>query len=368
MKKILIICPYPEDVAPGQRLKYEQYIDVWEENGYSVKVSSFMNIKMWNILYSKGNYVKKIYYTICGYSKRLYDLLIVRNYDIIYIFLWVTPLGTSFFERAFRILAKYVIYDIEDNILLKQKSVNNRIVDFLRGAGKILFLIKKSDYVITSSPFLNDYCFSINEAESCKYISSSVDTSKFVPSNAYTNNKNKITIGWTGTFSSKRHLDSLRDVFLELNKRCNFRLYVIGNFDFVFPEIDLEVVQWDKETEVRDMQFIDIGIYPLIDDEWVKGKSGLKAIQYMAFGLPTVASNVGNTPNVITNLENGWLVDSDEEWVLALETLINNPILRRKLGLSARNTAIQKYSKDAISSEYLSVLDIPYSRAPENNG
>ena len=141
MKKILIICPYPEDVAPGQRLKYEQYIDVWEENGYSVKVSSFMNIKMWNIVYSKGNYVKKIYYTICGYSKRLYDLFIVRNYDIVYVFLWVTPLGTSFFERAFRILAKYVIYDIEDNILLKQKSVNNRIVDFLRGAGKILFLI-----------------------------------------------------------------------------------------------------------------------------------------------------------------------------------------------------------------------------------
>ena len=140
----------------------------------------------------------------------------MRNYDIIYIFLWVTPLGTSFFERVFRILAKYVIYDIEDNILLKQKSVNNRIVDFLRGAGKILFLIKKSDYVITSSPFLNEYCFSINEVGSCKYISSSVDTSKFVPSNAYTNNKNIITIGWTGTFSSKRHLDSLRDVFFRI--------------------------------------------------------------------------------------------------------------------------------------------------------
>ena len=68
MKKILIICPFPQDVAAGQRLKYEQYIDVWEKNGYSVKVSSFMNIKMWNILYSKGNYVKKIYYTICAVS------------------------------------------------------------------------------------------------------------------------------------------------------------------------------------------------------------------------------------------------------------------------------------------------------------
>ena len=87
------------------------------------------------------------------------------------------------------------------------------------------------------------------------------------------------------------------------------------------------------------------------------GKSGLKAIQYMAFGLPTVATNVGTTPKIIRHMENGWLVKTDAEWVEALETLVKNPDLRRKLGEAARKSVLNKYSTHVIKSIYISIIN-----------
>ena len=355
-KSILIICPYPQGVAAGQRFKYEQYLNHWRENGYEITISSFMDTPMWEVVYTPGNYVLKALGTLRGHCRRLRDVFRVSRYDLVYIFMWATPLGSSFFERLYRLLSRYLVYDIEDNILMEQGNVLNPLVTILKGPGKAKYLIKTADHVITSSPFLNDYCLGINRQKSCTYISSSVDTNRFIPKNTY-NNKEKVTIGWTGTFSSKIYLDLLRDVFLRLNKLIDFKLRVIGNFHYDLPGIDLEVIQWTKETEVEDLQGIDIGIYPLVQDDWVLGKSGLKAIQYMAFGLPTVATNVGTTPRIINHMANGWLVRTDEEWIDALETLIKNPALRRNLGEAARLTVLENYSIHAIKSTYLSILN-----------
>lgn len=355
-KRILIVCPFPQGVAAGQRLKYEQYFDHWRENGYEIVVSSFMDPSMWEIVYTRGNYIAKVLGTIRGYLRRLLDIIRIRRFEVIYIFMWVTPVGTSFFERVFRCLAQNIVYDVEDNVLMEKSNELNPFVKILKGPGKTNYLIKTADHVITSSPFLNDYCLGINCKKACTYISSSVDTDRFLPANSYSNHK-KITIGWTGTFSSKIYLDLLRDVFFTLNTRQDFKLRVIGNFNYNLPGIDLEVIQWTKEKEMEDLQGIDIGIYPLVQDEWVLGKSGLKAIQYMAFGLPTVATNVGTTPRIIRHMQNGWLVKTDEEWIDALETLIKNPELRRGMGEAARLTVLENYSTHVIESTYLSILN-----------
>ncbi len=355
-KRILIICPFPQGVAAGQRLKYEQYFDHWRENGYEITVSSFMDMPMWEVVYTPGNYLAKFLGTLHGHFRRMRDVFRVGRYDLVYIHMWVTPLGSSFFERAYRLLSRHLVYDIEDNVLMEKGNELNPFVKVLKGPGKTNYLIKTADHVITSSPFLNDYCLGLNRKKACTYISSSVDTDRFLPVNAYSNEK-KITIGWTGTFSSKIYLDLLRNVFLELNKHLDFKLRVIGNFQYDFPGIDLEVIQWTKEKEVEDLQGIDIGIYPLAQDEWVLGKSGLKAIQYMAFGLPTVATNVGTTPMIIRQMENGWLVKTDDEWIDALETLVKNPELRRNMGEAARLTVLENYSTHVIKSTYLSILN-----------
>lgn len=355
-KRILVVCPFPQGVAAGQRLKYEQYFDHWRENGYDIEVSSFMDLAMWQIVYTRGNLVPKILGTLRGYFRRLIDIFRLARFDVVYIFMWVTPVGTSFFERVFRSLSNQIIFDVEDNVLMEKSNELNPFVKVFKGQDKTNYLIKTADHVITSSPFLNDYCLEINHNKACTYISSSVDIELFFPKNKYSNEK-KVTIGWTGTFSSRIYLDQLRNVFLELNKRIDFKLRVIGNFEYDLPGIDLEVIQWTKEKEVQDLQGIDIGIYPLVLDKWVLGKSGLKAIQYMAFGLPTVATNVGTTPRIIRHMKNGLLVKTDSEWVDALETLVKNPELRRNIGEAARLTVIENYSTQSIKSVYLSILN-----------
>ena len=118
-KSILIICPYPKDSAAGQRLKYEQYLKDWENLGYTIKISNFMDNYLWKILYKKGNFFKKIYGIFRGYIRRLRDIFSLGKYDIVYIFMWVTPFGTTFFERLFVLMSKKIIFDLEDNVLLK---------------------------------------------------------------------------------------------------------------------------------------------------------------------------------------------------------------------------------------------------------
>ena len=357
--RILVICPYPQGVAAGQRLKYEQYFADWKSAGYDVKVSSFMDQSMYDVVHAPGHLQAKLLGTIRGHIRRLRDLFWIRSFDLVYVFMYVTPIGTSIIERLTRALARRLVYDLEDNALVGQnmarKDNPNPFTRLLRGRGKVRFLIRAADHVITSSPLLNEICLATNRAGRCTYISSSVDADRFVPANRAADGR-PVTIGWTGTFSSKPYLDLLRPVFEVLSKRREFKLRVIGNFDYALPGVDLEVIRWTAEREVEDMQGIDIGVYPLTIDDWVTGKSGLKAIQYMAFGLPCVATDVGTTPMIIRDGENGLLVRTQSEWVAALERLIDDPALRRRLGEQARHDAVAKYSLKTVAADYRRVL------------
>lgn len=358
--RMLVLCPFPQGVAAGQRLKYEQYFDDWRALGWDVDVSSFMDSGLWQVAYEPDHYARKALGVLRGHVRRLRDLARVRRYDLVYVFMWVTPFGTSLMERVVRALARSVIFDVEDNVVLGQdlpKGYNpNAIVARLKGPGKAMYLIRTADHVIASSPFLRDTCMQDYGARASTYISSSVDTSRFLPRSGSEGTR-KVTVGWTGTYSSRVYLDSLRTVFQRLAQRVDFRLRVIGNFDYELPGVDLDVVRWSREREVEDLQELDIGVYPLPNDDWVMGKSGLKAIQYMAFGLPTVASDAGMTPMIIRDGENGLLVRDDDQWIYALERLIGDPLLRRRLGDAARKDAVAKYSMAAIGSQYLGVLD-----------
>lgn len=359
-KRILVLCPFPQGVAAGQRLKYEQYFDDWRTAGYEIDVSSFMDMSMWRVAYEPGHYLPKILGVLRGHVRRLSDMFRIHQYDLVYVFMWVTPFGTTAMERIVRARARRLIFDVEDNILVEQtlpKQYNpNALVKSFKGPNKAIYLIRTANHIITSSPFLNDFCLKINHFKRCTYITSSVNTSHFVPQTQHSSD-NKVVVGWTGTFSSKIYLDLLRTVFQKLARRVPYKLKVIGNFDYELPGVDLEVVRWSKENEVSDLQSLDIGVYPLPNDDWVLGKSGLKAIQYMAFGLPCVATDVGTTPRLITHRMNGMLVHTEEEWLAALAELIQDSELRRRLGTAARADAIAKYSTIAVATQYRQVFN-----------
>ena len=356
--RILVLCPYPLNSGAGQRLKFEQYYADWRSAGHQITVSPFMDRALWRVAYERGHLLAKAWGTLKGFARRIRDLARLRRYDLVYVFMWVTPVGGSLFERWTRARAARLIFDVEDNVVLGDQQAGkddpNPLLRRLRGAGKARVLVETADHVITSSPALNAKCLVLNRRRACTYISSSVDTDRFVP--ARRTEPEVPTIGWTGTFSSRPYLDLLRPVFQRLARERRFRLRVIGNFDFELPGVDLEVVRWSAEREVEDLQQLDIGVYPLTDDEWVTGKSGLKAIQYMAFGIPCVATAVGTTPQIIRDGENGLLVRTEEEWLAALTNLLVDPGLCQRLGEQARKDAVARYSLHAIAGEYRRVL------------
>lgn len=359
-KRMLVLCPYPIGVAAGQRLKFEQYYDDWRAVGWQVDVAPFMDSALWDVIYKHGHLAPKLAGVARGYLRRVRDLLRVPSYELVYCHMSVTPIGTSIAERLTRVLAKKLVYDIEDNVIALAQDYGhnhpNPVVRFLRGGGKYRYLVREADHVVTSSPTANEHCRAINRRAACTYISSSLDADRFEPAFRYSND-GLVTIGWTGTFSTRRYLDLLRGVFQKLATRRRFRLRVIGNFDYELPGVDLEVIRWTAEREIDDLQGIDIGVYPLTVDEWVSGKSGLKAIQYMMMGLPCVATNVGTTPLIIRHGENGLLATTEEEWLEALTRLLDDPDLRRRIGEAARRDAVAKYSTKAIAAEYRRVLE-----------
>ncbi len=274
-------------------------------------------------------------------------------------FLWVTPLGANWSERLVRRLARRLVYDIDDNVHLGQHlddAINpNRLLRYFKGKGKPIYLMRTADHVVASSPFLEKSARELNYAGRATYITSSVDVHYFQPRSRRPDNP-KCVIGWTGTFSSQPFIDAMAPMLRKLSETHEFEFRIVGNFDYSMPGMDLKVVRFDKAQEIADLEHFDIGIYPLVDDPFVYGKSGLKAIVYMAMGLPVVASPIATTPLVVRHGENGFLARTEDEWLESLGRLINDPDLRRQLGEQARRDAVDRFSKEAVAGEYRKVL------------
>jgi glycosyltransferase involved in cell wall biosynthesis len=136
----------------------------------------------------------------------------------------------------------------------------------------------------------------------------------------------------------------LRGALKKLAATEQFRLRVIGTPAYELPPVDVEAMQWRAATELEDLCAIDIGVMPLPDDNWSKGKCGLKALQFMALGIPTICSPVGVNTDIIQDNENGFLAMTEDEWVDKLSRLLRSAELRRRLGDAGRATVEQKYS------------------------
>lgn len=353
-KRILVLCPHPVNVAPGQRLKYEQYFPFFREAGYEIKVSPFMTMRFWNIVYTKGHFLEKVFWTIFGYFKRIFDLFRVPFYDGVYVFLWVTPFGLPLFEFVCRLFSKKIVYDIDDMVFLGHSSEANRFFQSLKGKKKMIYLMGKSDHVITCTPKLDEFVrkFNTNTTD----ISSTINTEEYIPINQY-KNEDQIVLGWSGSHSTSKYLKLLEAPLKKLQERVNFKLLVIGDGSFNIPGINIEAIDWKEEDEVKNLQKIDIGLYPLPDEPWVYGKSGLKALQYMALGIPTVASSVGTIHRIIDSGTNGFLVLENNEWENILFNLINDAETRKKVGTNGRTTVEDRYSLIANKDTYLSIFE-----------
>ncbi|MEO6302149.1 MAG: glycosyltransferase family 4 protein, partial [Bacteroidia bacterium] len=171
-------------------------------------------------------------------------------------------------------------------------------------------------------------------------------------------NKKLITIGWSGSISTIKHFELLVPVLLKLQEKYQNKLKfkVIGDKYYKHSLLNVEAIEWKENTEVSELNSLDIGLMPLPNDEWANGKCGLKGLSYMACAVPVIMSAVGVNKDIIKNGENGFLVSSDEEWISALCKLIESPELRTELGNKGRETVIKEYCVKAHKQSYLEVF------------
>jgi L-malate glycosyltransferase len=353
-KKILVVCPYPKGVAPSQRLKFEQYYGWFEQHDYEITIKPFIDESFWTFVYKPGNTLKKIVKSFTGYTKRLVLLFSLRQYDVVYIHLWVTPFGPPFFERLYSWLAKKMVYDIDDLVYVKYTKVPWYIRTF-KGLQKPILLMQKADHVITCTPHLDQFVRQHNQHTTD--ISSTINTDVYTPKTNYGFKENKPVLGWSGSHSTVWHMQTVFPALRKLRQQIDFKLVVMGTDTLTDNELDIEAIPWKENHEVDIIRRFDVGIYPLPDAEFVLGKSSLKALQYMALGIPTVATAVGTNFRVIEDGSSGFLVSTEQEWIDALAKLLQDEQLRAEVGSRAAARVQQYFSIKANRVVYLHILD-----------
>jgi glycosyltransferase involved in cell wall biosynthesis len=282
------------------------------------------------------------------------DLFRSPFYDAVFVNLWVTPLGLPFFERVLFFFNSKLIYDIDD-MLFERNNKSESVIQRLKGKRKPLVLMKYARYVITCTPKLEEKALSINKRKNVIDISSTFNTSRFIPVTNYSKHEETV-IGWTGTHSTIPFLETLQPVLAELSKQRKIILLVIANKEYKMKDVKTEFVFWKEEREVADLHRIEIGLYPIPANEWSLGKSSLKALTYMAIGIPFVATAYGTNYRIMENGVQGFMAGTQQEWLKGLITLIDDVGLRKKMGLAGRKRVEERFSMEANYPKYLQVF------------
>jgi len=339
--KVLFIVPYPT-AGPSNRFRVEQYLPSLAQKNISYCVRPFCNEDFYFLLRKKGRYLKKAAYLLAFLLSRFTDLFRSLNYDIVFIHREAFPSKDYLFERLFRIFSGKLIYDFDDAIFLKKPA-------------KVKALVRMSDHVMAGNGFLKDYAASFNEEVSI--LPTCVDTDKYRPVPKRPGNE-KVVIGWMGTPTTSEYLKELKGVFkFILDKYTNVEIRIVGGMSDSFLGPGFTYKSWSLEREISDLQEFDIGIMPMPDNGWTKGKCAFKIIQYMAVGIPSVASQVGMNLEVIKYGVNGFFASSDEEWIDRLSRLIENVDLRGSVGRNGRKTIEDRYSVRVAAPKFIGILE-----------
>jgi len=339
--RVLALVPSVYDTSPGQRYRLEQWEPLLRERGVEITYAPFESEELHATVYAQGRLVEKLKLVTRALRRRSSLLSNLKAYDLVYIFRETALLGPAFFERLIHRSGVPFVFDFDDAVFVSYKSPSNGYLSYLKFAGKTVTSCRLAAHVMAGNPYLATYARRVNQ--NVTIIPTTIDTDKYKPL-AYDRKPGPIVIGWTGSYSTVQHLDTLRETLKKLAGRTTFRLRVIGTPSYQVDGIDVEAMPWRAHTELEDLSKIDIGIMPLPDDNWSKGKCGLKALQFMALGIPTVCSPVGVNTDIIQDNVNGMLAASEEEWIKKLSILLESPERREHLGRAGRRTVEQKYS------------------------
>lgn len=345
---VYFIAPAPLGISPGQRFRFEMYLAFLQENGVSYKVSSYLSMNGRKALYTNSNTFRKILAVCSGYTRRIGDLFKLLGYEYVYIHRESSPMGPAFFEWVVsKILRKKIIYDFDDAIWVPAMSDYNRNFAFIKFFGKVKKICKWAHVVTVGNPYLGDWAKNFND--DVRVIPTVVDTE--AGHNKMQNHRiDRPAVGWTGSFSTLAYLDLVLPALQELQEEIDFDFYVIADRDPKLSLKNYKFIKWKKESEAEDLLNFHVGLMPLTDDEYSRGKCGFKAIQYMATGIPAIVSPVGVNVEIVSDGKDGFTCVSEEDWKNKIRVLLKDAEMRERLGRAAREKIEEKYS--VISTEH----------------
>jgi glycosyltransferase involved in cell wall biosynthesis len=352
MRRLLAIAPYPFCSA-DTRYRIYQFKKYLEAAGWNVTVHSFMDDALFQMYYVPGKVVEKLARTLRSTLLRLSDLVAASQYDVVLLHKEAFPFGPPLMEAILRRRAPHVIYDMDDAYWTHPPQLS-QIGCRLRDPERISRMLRVVDHVLAGNEFLASYARQYN---CCVTVFPTVlDTERYYLRKEYQDDM--VTIGWVGRWSSSPYLNRLNGVLARLGKiHADFGLRLVGAEKTDLTGIPITAVPWRLDKEIEDIAGFDIGIMPIPDDVYGQGKCGLKLLQYMALGIPAVASAVGANNSIIQDGINGFLANSDEEWFDKLNRLIIDPELRRTLGEAGRRTVEERFSVRRAAPVLLEIMN-----------
>lgn len=353
-KHITFFVPYPFDKAPSQRFRFEQYLPFLEENKIEYTIHSFVSEATWDILYLEGNHLRKIIGVFSGFLKRFVHVLQCISSDYVFVHREITPIGPPFFEWVVaKILRKKIIYDFDDAIWLANTSKENMIVAGLKAHSKASKIAKWSYKSSCGNEFLRQYA----EDKGCReavFNPTTINLAKQGAQLKQHNQKEVVTLGWTGTHSTMRFMDLIIEDIRAVAQNRKVKFLVISNHPPVYEDDFIEYKKWTKESEVSDLLLFDIGLMPLSEDKWSKGKCGFKALQYMSLGIPTLLSPVGVNTDIVTDNVSGLLCT--DNWQQNITKLIDSVDERKRIGETGYSVMKDTYSTHANKYNFLNLF------------
>jgi glycosyltransferase involved in cell wall biosynthesis len=351
--KVLAISPIPEEGA-GCRFRIAQFLPYLRDQGFDVTISPFYSNEFFRLVYRPGHTLRKAVIFLGLVWRRVVELLTIRQYDLVFLYREAIPVGPPIIERIIHWLGVPIVLDFDDAIFMTSFSDANRSVAFLKNPGRVATVLGLSRRASVGNEFLAAYARRHNAAVTV--IPTVVDTTRFKPREDRTARKVPV-VGWVGSPTTYQYLLKISDILREVAARHDFVLRISGAGQKVdIPGVTVEEAPWSMAEEVQLFNGLDIGVYPLTDDDWARGKCGFKAIQCMACGVPVVASAVGVNREIITDGVDSFLASTRQEWIDKLSRLLTEPGLRASMAAAGRQTIEQRYSLDVAAPQLATVM------------
>ena len=344
---VLGLSSYPVE-EPSARYRLKQFVSPLAERGITLIVRPFLDSKAFAMLYQRQAWPYTVVALLKSGLLRLKDLLLLSSADVVFVQREAMLFGPPLFEwLAARVFRRPLVLDLDDATYVPYTSPTyGKLGKALKWFSKTDDLIRWADIVTCGNRAIAEYARS--KGAKTRIIPTVVNTDIFRPPSRMPHDP--LVLGWIGTRTTFPYLKSVFPALQELARTHPFRLKIVGGGERTtnIPGVEVENLEWTLEGEVEDFQSIDIGLYPidptLYPERWAAGKSGLKGIQYMAIGIPFVATPVGAIQEIgkagVTHLH----ALTNVEWQEALKLLLFNPELRRAMGTSGRHHVVEHYS------------------------